>query len=407
MLSDMKIRSLKAPDNCGRHLDGNSLYIYVTKANGKSWQMRYRFAGKETILTLGRYPDMSLKDARTACLKAHVLIKDGINPNQLKRERKIRIIDDHNNSFDKITEQWFNKVSHELKDSTLRKHRSRLNKYLLPALGKYPITAVTRQLILEIGQTIQKNGAHEEGRRVVRLSGQILEHAVNIGLIPINPAHGLTKALIKPEVNHHAAPIDPDSLREVLRKIATYNCSPQVTIGLQLIPHLFTRPRDLVNARWENVDFNKCEWRFVTGKTDTPMIIPLSRQVIQHLRHLHVVTGDCDWVFPHAYRPDEPMSSGSLLRAIRKAGVGKEEATIHGFRASARTLLNETLGYRSELCEMQIAHVQRDPNGRAYNRTQFLPERKAMMQAWSDYLDGLVAADDKIISREYARLSGT
>ena len=118
--------------------------------------MRYRFAGKETIPTLGRYPDMSLKDARTECLKAHVLSKDGINPNQLKRERKIRIIDDHDSSFDKITELWFNKVSHELKDSTLRKHQSRLNKYLLPALGKYPITAVTRQLILEIGQTIQQ-----------------------------------------------------------------------------------------------------------------------------------------------------------------------------------------------------------------------------------------------------------
>ena len=406
MLTDVQIRSLNAPENCGRHADGNSLYLYISKANGKSWQMRYRFAGEENILTLSRYPEMSLKDARLACMKARLMIQDGLNPNQLKRERKQQRTEDEDQHFARIAEQWFEKVSHELKASTLRKHRSRLNKYLLPTLGRYPISHVTRQAILNIGQTIQKTGAHEEGRRVVRLAKQILEFALNLGIVQINPAYGLTNALIKPQVKHHAAPTDVNTLADVLQKIQTYRASPQVSVGLQLLPHLFTRSGDLIKARWSDIDLKEGIWQFTTGKKDADMIIPLSRQVRDKLSLLLSVRDDCEWVFPHAYKKNATMSSGSLLRALRHVAVSKEDATIHGFRATARTFLEETLGYRSDLCEMQITHVQRGPNGRAYNRTQFLPERKKMMQAWSDYLDSLVNSNGKIVTLEHKRLSG-
>ncbi len=274
----------------------------------------------------------------------------------------------------------------ELEESTMRKHQSRLAKYLLPALGSIAVSDITAPMILKIGEEIQAKGSEHEAHRVVRLCKQILQYATISGLVQYNVAYGVTAGLSRPKTKHRAAPLKDDDIRAVLQRIKKHIGSPQVSICLKLVPHLFMSPIDITTGRWEDIDLENGTWSFKRRKSGVPTIAPLSEYVKSQLVQIRAIYPDSEWVFPSPNKPEQPISSGSLNSALRKVGIEKDDATIHGFRATARTLLVEKFKNRQDIVEQQISHTVKDPNGRAYNRTLFLDERRQMLNEWSEFL---------------------
>lgn len=391
MLTNSEIKSLnhsgkKGPD---KHLDRDQLYLYILPTNTKSWRLRYRLRGKEDTLVIGQFPAFSLKDAREAAREARVLIAKGLDPKAEKRRIASEELLKQSNLFSVVANKWLSIKDRELQESTMRKHKSRLAKYLLPALGSIGVTDVTAPMVLKIGEEIQAKGSEHEAHRVVRLCKQILQYATISGLTQYNVAYGVTAGLSRPKTKHRAAPVKDDDIRAVLRRMETHIGSPQISICLKLVPHLFMSPIDITTGQWEDIDLEQGIWSFKRRKSGVPTIAPLSDYVKSQLRQIRAIYPNSEWVFPSPTKPDQPISSGSLNSALRKVGIEKEEATIHGFRATARTLLVETLKYRQDIVEQQISHAVKDPNGRAYNRTTFLAERIEMMETWSQYLQAL------------------
>ena len=388
MLTDAMIKTLKhsgkkTPD---KHLDRDQLYLYILPTGTKSWRLRYRHNGKEDTMVIGRYPQISLKEARLEGAKARALIADGIDPKKQQQRSRQEALAREANLFGPLAIKWLLIKENELAPSTVRKHRSRLQKYLLPHLGQTPIKELTRRQILSVGETIQATGALHEAHRVLRLCKQILEYATWNDLLNYNIAYGLTKGLATAKTVHRAAPLTDAELRSVLLAIKRNQCSPQVDACLQLVPHLFMSPIDIAHGEWTDVDLEAKTWSFSRKKSGVPTITPLTDHVVFHLRPMRNLYPESDWVFPSPNNASKPISPGSLNAALRRCGVKKNEATIHGFRATARTLLVEQFGYRQDIVEQQISHTVRDPNGRAYNRTMFLKERREMLETWSTYL---------------------
>ena len=393
MLTDTKIKALKhsgkkTPD---RHLDHDQLYLYVLPTGTKSWRLRYRHNGKEDVLVIGQYPQVSLKEARLEGAKARTLIAQGTDPKKQQKKALEEVLARETNRFGPLALKWLAIKENELEQSTIRKHRSRLKKYLLPQLGHVPITELTRRQILDIGEKIQATGALHEAHRVLRLCKQILEYATWNDLLNYNIAYGLTKGLAAARTIHRAAPLDDDAIRSVLLAMKQHQGSPQVHACLQLVPHLFMSPIDIAQGRWADIDLEARIWSFSRRKSGVPTTTPLTDYVVFHLRQMRTLHPESDWIFPSPNNMSNPISSGSLNAALRRCGVAKNEATIHGFRATARTLLVEKFGYRQDIVEQQISHTVKDPNGRAYNRTMFLTERREMLETWSTYLRELMS----------------
>ena len=396
MLTDTKIKALKhsgkkTPD---RHLDRDQLYLYVLSTGTKSWRLRYRHNGKEDVLVIGLYPQVSLKEARLEGVKARALIAQGTDPKKEQKRALEEALALETNLFESLALKWLSIKEKELEQSTIRKHRSRLKKYLLPQLGHIPITKLTRRQILDVGEKIQATGALHEAHRVLRLCKQILEYATWNDLLNYNIAYGLTKGLAAARTTHRAAPLNDDAIRSVLLLMKQHQGSPQVHACLQLVPHLFMSPIDITHGRWADIDLDARIWSFVRRKSGVPTTTPLTDHVVFHLRQMKTLYPESDWVFPSPNNMSNPISSGSLNAALRRCGVAKNEATIHGFRATARTLLVEKFGYRQDIVEQQISHTVKDPNGRAYNRTMFLTERREMMEKWSTYLKRLTSFEN-------------
>jgi len=391
MLTNSEIKSLLHSGKKGadKHLDRDQLYLYVLPTGTKSWRLRYRIKGKEDTLVIGQYPAFSLKDAREAAQEARTLIAKGVDPKEEKRRVASEEILKQTHLFSVVAGKWISMKDRELEESTMRKHKSRLAKYLLPALGSIAVADITAPMILKIGEEIQAKGSEHEAHRVVRLCKQILQYATISGLVQYNVAYGVTAGLSRPKTKHRAAPLKDEDIRAVLQSIEKHIGSPQVSICLKLVPHLFMSPIDITAGRWEDIDLENGIWSFRRRKSGVPTIAPLSNYVKSQLRQIRAIYPNSEWVFPSPAKPDQPISSGSLNSALRKVGIEKEEATIHGFRATARTLLVENFGYEQHIVEQQISHTVRDPNGRAYNRTIFLEERRKMMEEWSLWLTGL------------------
>jgi len=393
MLTDTKIKALKhsgkkTPD---RHLDRDQLYLYVLPTGTKSWRLRYRHDGKEDVLVIGLYPLVGLKEARLEGAKARALIAQGTDPKKQQKKAFEQVLARETNRFGPLALKWLSIKEKELEQSTIRKHRSRLKKYLLPQLGHLPITELTRRQILDVGEKIQATGALHEAHRVLRLCKQILEYATWNDLLNYNIAYGLTKGLAAARTTHRAAPLNDDAIRSVLLAMKQHQGSPQVHACLLLVPHLFMSPIDIAHGEWADIDLEAKTWSFSRRKSGVPTTTPLTDHVVFHLRQMRALYPESDWVFPSPNNTSNPISSGSLNAALRRCGVAKNEATIHGFRATARTLLVEKFGYRQDIVEQQISHTVKDPNGRAYNRTMFLTERREMLETWSAYLGDLMS----------------
>jgi integrase len=370
----------------------------LPRAGGKWWRLKYRFDGKEKRLSLGVYPDVSLKNARARRDEARKLLANEIDPSENRKAQKAAKNERAANSFEVIAREWFAKQEPNWAANHANRIIRRLERDIFPWIGGNPISDITAPQLLESIRQIEQRGALETAHRALGNCGQVFRYAVATGRTERDPSGDLRGALPPVKGTHFASVTEPKQVAEVLRALDGYEGTLPVRCALRLAPLVFVRPGELRHAQWEDIDLITAEWRYMVTKTDSQHIVPLSGQAVKILQELKPLTGNGRYIFPSARNPkgDKPMSDNAVLAAMRRMGISKEEMSGHGFRAMARTILDEVLGFRPDYIEHQLAHAVRDPNGRAYNRTAHLPERRKMMQDWADYLDKLKAGAEII-----------
>lgn len=390
-LTDITVRKTKPTDKVQRLFDGGGLYLEVTPAGGKLWRQKYRFAGKEKRLAHGTYPEVSLSDARERRDAARKLLAAGVDPSEHRKAEKAAGDERAGNSFEVVAREWLGK--RDWVDSYAVKVTAWLDNDVFPWIGARPIAELTAPEFLKVGQRIESRGAVESAHRVLQNCGQIMRYAIATGRADRNPVADLKGALRTASEKHHAAITDPKAVGALLRAIDGYVGTLVTKTALQLAPLVFVRPGELRHAEWAEIDLDSAEWNIPAEKMKMRQahLVPLADQAVEILREIEPLTGRGRYVFPSARSPKRPMSNNAVLSALRRMGFEKDEMTGHGFRAMARTILDEVLHFRPDYIEHQLAHAVKDPNGRAYNRTAHLHERRKMMQAWADYLDMLKA----------------
>lgn len=388
-LTATQVKNAKPGAKTTRLFDGRGLYLEVTAKGGKYWRLKYRFANKEKRIALGVYPDVSLAQARERCNEKRRLVADGIDPSQDRKRRKIEAANAGRNKLSEIASDWFEANTRSWAESHSKKVKGRISYYLKGPIGDTPIEDITAPDLLRLIRVIEQTGKIETANRVLRMCGQIFRFAIQEGRATEDITQSLRGVIAPSQKKHMAAVTDPVQFGALLRAIDGFQGTLIVQCALRLAPLVFVRPGELRSAEWKGIDFENAEWRFMASKTNSHHIVPLSKQAIEILADIQQLTGEGRFIFPNARTTKKPMSEVALLAALRRMGIEKSETSVHGFRATARTLLDEQLGFRADYIEHQLAHAVRDPNGRAYNRTKFLPERRKMMQAWADYLDTL------------------
>lgn len=390
-LTATTVRTAKPGSKTRKLSDGKGLYLEISPRGGKWWRYKYRFNGKEKRISLGVYPDISLSEARDRLLDARKLVANNIDPSEARKAEKAAGTERTANSFEVIAREWFETKRSGWADSHSKKIIGRLEKNIFPWIGSRPITEITAPELLTTIRRIESRGVVETAHRSLQHCSRVFRYAVATGRAERDPASDLRGALVAANGKHFAAVTEPMQVAGLLRQLDGYQGTLIVQCALRLAPLVFVRPGELRRARWEDIDLEAGEWRFLVTKTETQHIVPLSTQAVGILHKLQPLTGRGEYVFPSARHPrgDRPMSDNAILAAMRKMGIAKDEMSGHGFRAMARTMLDEVLGYRVDYIEHQLAHAVKDPNGRAYNRTAFLPERREMMQGWADYLEEL------------------
>lgn len=390
-LTDTATRNAKPKEKPFKLYDSRGLFLVVTPSGGKWWRFRYQFDGKEKLLSLGTYPDVSLKDARARRDEARTLLVNDIDPGQNRKAQKAVRQDRAANSFEVVAREWYAKHSANWSPNHGDRIIRRFERDIFPWIGGSPIAEVGAPELLAVVRRIEERGALETAHRALGNCGQVFRYAVATGRAERDPSGDLRGALPPVKGKHFAAVTEPKQVAELLRTTDGYKGTFAVACALRLAPLVFVRPGELRHAQWSDIDLDNKEWRYLVTKTQTQHIVPLSTQAMTILHELHTVTGNGRYVFPSARNPrgDKPMSDNAILAAMRRMGIGKDEMSGHGFRAMARTILDEVLGVRPDLIEHQLAHAVKDANGRAYNRTAHIPERRKMMQLWADYLDGL------------------
>lgn len=390
-LTDTAIRKAKPADKPQRMFDGGGLYLEVSPAGGKLWRLKYRVNGKEKRLALGTYPDTGLADARDKRDAARKLLAAGVDPSEQRKAEKAAGTERAANSFEVVTREWLAKQTWV--ESYRVKVEAWMDNDVYPYIGDRPVAELTAPEFLRVARRIEERGAVESAHRVMQTCGQAMRYAIATGRADRNPVADLKGALASPPERHHAAITDPAELGGLLRAIEGYSGEPTTRAALKLSALLFVRPGELRHAEWAEIDLDAAEWNIPAGKMKMRQahLVPLCEQAVTILRELHLLTGRGQYVFPGGRSPRRPMSNNAINAALRRMGYGTDTMTAHGFRATARTILDEVLGYRVDFIEHQLAHAVKDPNGRAYNRTAHLPERRKMMRGWADYLDSLRA----------------
>jgi integrase len=392
-LTIVAINHAKPKDKTYRLYDEKGLYLEVTKAGGKLWRLKYRFGGKEKRLAIGTYPEISLKDARAARDAARTQLAAGTDPSEYKKLIKAAALSDSTNTFEAIAREWHNGQGRVWSPIHTKNVSDRLSRNVFPYLGNKAIADITVPELLQVLRRIEARGAFETAHRVLGNVSEVFRFAIASGKADRNIAVDLKGALQPVKKKHLAAVTDPKRAGELLRMIDSYSGTLTVQCALKLAPLVFVRPGELRTARWRDINLETAEWRYIVTKTETEHIVPLSMQALEILTTMHPLTGRWDYVFPSARSRHRPMSNNAILSALRRMEIGKDEMSGHGFRAMAKTILIEELGYSEALTGLQLSHKRNDPLGNAYNRTTFLRERKTMMQAWADYLDTLKVSE--------------
>jgi integrase len=390
-LSDVKARNAKPTEKQFKLSDGDGMYLLVTPNGGKCWRLKYRFHGKEKLLALGTYPEISLSVARKKRDEARELLASGVDPGQAKQREKAAKKQANDNSFETVAHEWHENNKAYWTDGYTASTLRRLELEVFPYLGSRPIAEITPPELLKVIRRIESRDALEVARLVRSFCSAIFRYAVATGRAERDQAADLKGALKKREKSHLAAITDPKGVAGLLRSIDDFQGSPIVKSALRLAPLVFTRPGELRKAEWSEIDLETAEWNIPAERMKMKIahLVPLSHQAVDILKELQPFTGTSKYVFPNEWNWQKPMSENAMLAALRRMGYSKDEMTPHGFRAMARTILDEVLQVRPDFIEHQLAHAVKDPNGRAYNRTAHLAERRKMMQTWADYLDGL------------------
>lgn len=380
-----------------KHTDGGGMYLLVS-ASGKYWRMNYRFAGKQKTLALGVYPAVSLGEARKRRDKAREQLANDIDPSTAKHTEKQAKAELIANTFERVARDWLVKTKADRADITQGKVTAWLEKDIFPQLGKKPISTIGPRDVLAMVRKVEAREAFDTAHRIAQLCGQVFRYAVANGSAERDVTQDLRGALAAVPKNHYPAITEPKQLGELVRSIFDYTGHPCTVAALKLTPLVFVRPGELRTAEWAEIDLDAAEWRIPGSKMKMRVdhLVPLSTQAVEILRGIMPITGHGRYVFPSLRTGERPMSENTINAALRGMGYSKEAHTAHGFRATARTIMDEVMGERVDLIEHQLAHAVKDPNGRAYNRTAHLPARREMMQRWADYLDKLRIGADVI-----------
>ena len=393
-LSNAKLLALKPRETPYRQADGLGLYIEISPSGGKLWRLKYRFGGVERRLAFGTYPDVSLAQARGRRDDARRLLAEDKDPSAQRKLDKARGADT-SNTFEAVANEWLAKFGPQRAEMTRKHHADRLRRFVFPRLGQMQVADIRAADVLAVLRAIEVGGSLDTAHRVRQLCGQVLRYAVASCRAERDVTSDLRGALPPAPVNHMASITDPKRVGPLLRAIDGYDGGLIVRCALQLAPMLFVRPGELRAAEWSEFDEAAAEWNIPAArmKMREPHLVPLSSQALAILAELRPLTGGGRYVFPSMRSNARPMSNAAVNAALRRMGYGKDEITGHGFRATARTILDEQLHVPAQYIEHQLAHAVKGPLGNTYNRTQNLPERKAMMQQWADYLDGLKASN--------------
>ena len=385
-LTEVAIRAARAAQRPYKVSDEKGLYLLVKPNGARLWRYKYRHAGIEKLLAIGRYPDVSLREARDRRDDARKLVANHVDPSLKKRIGR----EGRANTFAAVGEEWLETKRVSLSASTWQRDRDQLVKIVGPYLGKRPIAEIEAPELLAVLKRLEKKGLHDTAHRVRAVCGRVFRYAIATGRASRDISGDLKGALAAKGTQSYAAITDPARVGQLVRAIEDYDGQATTHAALKLAPYVFVRPGELRAAEWSEFDLDRSEWRIPAErmKMGETHIVPLARQVLEILGEVHKRTGEGRFVFPAIGKRERPLSENTLNAALRRLGYAKDEMTAHGFRTIASTLLNEQ-GWHPDLIELQLAHKERNKVRAAYNRAQRLEERRKMMRAWADYVDEL------------------
>ena len=387
-LKDIHVKNAKAKAKPYRLFDGGGLYLEVTPSGGKCWRYKYRYAGKERRLSLGLYPDVSLAEARERHSAARKALSAGHDPNEVKRESKRQTILRSANTFEMVAREWHKSRLHTWTPKHGAKLLKRLEADAFPKLGHRPVAEINAAELLSVVKKVEERGALDVAHRLLQNCAQVFTYAIVTQRAERNPASDLRGAL-KPIPRSNHAYLKPEELPEYFKRLHSSKANSLTKVALNLVLLTFVRSGELRAAEWPEIQWEKAEWRIPAGrmKMREIHIVPLSKQALKTLRELQETTGSSRYLFPNKYHRTGFMSENTLLFALYDMDY-RFKATVHGFRSTASTVLNEQ-GFRNDIIERQLAHGERNEVRAAYNHAQYLPERRKMMQWWADYLDAV------------------
>ena len=386
-LNNRAVDNAKPREKKWKLADGGGLHLLIHPNGGKYWRFKYRLDGKEQEMALGVYPEVSLKLARQRHQAAREMLASGVDPNKDRRNRKLAALDAASNTFGGLAQEWVEVKLSGLTEATIERNTSVLNLHLLPHLGHRPVGEITPPELLSVLRRVEATGAIETPRRAKSIAGQVFRYGVATGRCERDPSADIRDALKPTQSTHYGALVKPDEVGRLMLAIDDYHGSMVVRCALLMSALTFQRPGNVRSMEWDEIEGD--EWHIPKEKTKTrePIVVPLAKQAVRVLEEIAPLTGRGRDVFPSARGGSRQLSDGAVRTALRSMGYDRSQMTAHGFRAMARTLLDEALNQRVEWIEMQLGHRVADVHGRAYNRTQFLPERAKMMQRWANYLD--------------------
>jgi integrase len=387
-LTDTTIRKAKPKAKPYKLADSGGLFLLVQSSGSKWWRYKYRFGGKEKLLALGSYPEVSLAEARERHLQARKLLASGNDPSEAKRVAKRLVSIKAENTFESIAREWIEHNRNQWSKLYAADVTKRLENHIFQKLGHRPLADITPTDILDVLRVIEKSGALDMAQRMMQACGQVFRYAITTGRVDRNPVTDLRGALKTPVRKHHSY-LKAGELPEYLQKLENYDGGLETKLALKFLLLTFVRTVELRGAEWPEINFDKADWRIPAErmKMKDLHIVPLSTQAIAVLEELKKHTGNRKHLFANQHNPVSFMSENTMLFALYRMGY-HSKATGHGFRATASTILNEH-GFHSDVIERQLAHVERNKVRAAYNHAEYLPERRKMMQWWADYLDGI------------------
>lgn len=389
-----QIKALKPRQKPYKSTDGHGLYLEVFPNGSKLWRLKYRFLGKESRISFGRWPEVSLADARRLREDARTKIRDGINPSLERRQAKAKEQLNADTTFSSVADEYIQTkmVDEGLAPATVKKAHYFLDQ-LRPAIGSLPIDDVDPQMLLAALKKLQAKGNYETANRTRSFASRVFRFAIPSDRCSSDPAHALSGSLTSPKAKHYAAILEPEKFGHLLRAIDVYDGNPITKLALHIAPHVFVRPGELRHAEWAEIDLEAAIWTIPAKKMKARQChsVPLSKQVVAYLRELRALSGKREYAFPSLYTPRRPMSENTINVAFRRMGFSKDEIVAHGLRSTASTMLNESGKWNPDAIERALAHGDSNAVRGAYHRGNYWQERVKMAQWWSDYLDNLAA----------------